>query len=67
MTLIFFDTKEDNNRRREAEFLRLSPDQRFWAFVKLVDELAIFETKNITPDKGNFVIEKKKQGVETHL
>lgn len=64
MTQIFFDTKENNNKRREEEFLQLTPDRRFWTFVKMVDELAIFQTKNITLDKGNFVIEKKKRKME---
>ena len=58
MPQIFFDTKENNNRRRETEFLRLTPDQRFWAFVRMVDELAIFQTKNTVIDKGNFILEK---------
>jgi hypothetical protein len=56
---IFFETKENNNRRREAEFLRLTPDQRFWTFVKMVDELAIFQTNKPGFDKGNLVLEKR--------
>ncbi len=62
MPQIFFDTKENNNRRREAEFLRLSPDQRFWTFVRMVDEFAIFQTKKPSIYKGNFVLEKTPQG-----
>ena len=58
MPQIYFDTKENNNRRREAEFLKLNQDQRFWAFVHMVDEFAIFQTKKPSQDKGNFILEK---------
>jgi hypothetical protein len=60
MPKIFFETKENNNRRREAEFLRFTPDQRFCAFLKMVDELAIFQTNKSGFDKGNLVLEKKR-------
>ena len=60
MPQIFFETKENNNRRREAEFLRLTPDQRFWTFIRMVDELAIFRTNESVPEKGNLILKKKR-------
>ena len=60
MPQIFFETKENNNRRREAEFLQLTPDQRFWSFIQMVDELAIFRTNKSVPEKGNLILKKKR-------
>lgn len=61
MKKLIFDTKENNNRRREQEFLALPPNERFQLFLKDVDRYAIFATNAPVKDKGNFVIEKKKK------
>jgi len=33
---IFLVTKEENNRRREEEFLKLTPGERLIAFIEMV-------------------------------
>ena len=64
MPVIFFDTKENNNRRREAEFLQLTPDERFQVFLKMVDEFSKFATTKPLTKKGNLVLEKKQKDVK---
>ncbi|MBL4587126.1 MAG: hypothetical protein JKX84_08745 [Flavobacteriales bacterium] len=60
MSELIFDTKENNNRRREKEFLALSPDKRVEVFLKMVGNSAKFPTKIKRSDKGNFIVEKRK-------
>jgi hypothetical protein len=63
MSELIFDTKENNNRRRQEEFLKLSPAERVQVFLKMVGEFAKFGTKQKTQDKGNFVLTKSKDGI----
>lgn len=58
MANIFFDTKENNNRRREVAFLQLTPDERFQTLLKMVDEFSKFTTAKPKIKKENFVLEK---------
>lgn len=58
MSELIFDTKENNNRRRQEEFLKLTPDERFRVFLKMVDGFTKFHTNAIPEDKGNFVLTK---------
>jgi len=63
MSELIFDTKENNNRRREKEFLALSPGKRVEVFLKMMTDLSVFSTQTKRPDKGNFIVEKRKDGV----
>lgn len=42
---VTFDTKENLNHEREREFLNLSGDERFRAFLRMVVEMSVFERK----------------------
>jgi len=61
---IYYGTKEENNKRREDEFLNMSPDDRLINFIKRLSSLrSIPPSKNaVHPNhlKGNFVISKNK-------
>lgn len=63
MSELIFDTKENNNRRRQQAFLALSPAERVQVFLKMVDEFAKFGTKVEPQDKGNFVLTKSEDAV----
>jgi hypothetical protein len=55
---IRFETKEDSNRRRQEEFLKLSGHERFMRFLKL--SLIIqqnFPTKAKSDKSSNFIID----------
>ena len=49
---IIFQSKEDSNRKQEEEFLKLSPMERFYRFLKLSQA-----SKRLFPFESN--IEKK--------
>lgn len=56
-----FGTKEENNKRRQEEFLKLSPAERVIAFFHMVEDSRLFnnqEYKHPNNSKGNFVITK---------
>ncbi|MCF8228679.1 MAG: hypothetical protein K9G58_01440 [Bacteroidales bacterium] len=59
---IFFGSKEENNKRREEEFLKLSPAGRVIAFFKMIEEtkpLSMQKDREHPNDKkGNFVLRK---------
>ncbi len=56
---IFFETKEESNKRRLKEFLSLTPAERFERFLWLSRRsMELFGRKNIKK-KDNFVIKKK--------
>ncbi len=63
MSELIFDTKKNNNQRRQAAFLALSPDQRVQVFLKMVSKFSKFETKVKPKAKGNFVLTKSENGV----
>lgn len=55
-----FLTKEESNRLRQEEFLKLSPAERVMSFFALSRRILKFPT-NATTDrkKNNFVLKKK--------
>ncbi len=59
---IFFGSKEENNKRREEEFLKLSPAERIIAFFKMIEETRPLSNqkdhKHPNDKKGNFVLRK---------
>ena len=58
---ITFQTKEESNQAQEAEFLALSPTERFFRFLWLSRRMKSFPTKAKEEENGNFVIEIKKK------
>lgn len=56
---IIFATKEENNKRREEEFLALSYGERLeWFFTMLDENEFVGEDKSHPNDvKGNFILE----------
>lgn len=56
---LFFATKEENNKRREEEFLALSYAERLeWFFTMLDENEFVGEDKTHTNDaKRNFILE----------
>ena len=62
MKKLIFDTKENNNQRREDEFLALTPHERFIAFLRMVQAHAKLHPMKENPNrqKNNFVVEKLK-------
>ena len=61
MINIDFVTKEENNRRREAEFLTLSPAERLQSFLRSFDSdlfSQFVDPKELGENKGNFCIYK---------
>lgn len=57
---IFFETKEDSNRRRIEESLASSPHDRFKFFLHLCAEMQSFNEGRVHPNKrkNNFILEK---------
>jgi hypothetical protein len=58
---IHFASKAENNRRREQEFLALSPAERFQSFLRSFDSdlfSQFVDPKELGENKGNFCIYK---------
>ena len=59
---IFFGTKEENNKRREDDFLKLSPGERLIAIIEMISaQPELPSPRNaVHPNshKNNFVIYK---------
>ena len=60
---ITFTTKEESNKKRQEEFLKLEPIERIYKFLELVVRVNKFPTKTdnyrIKKKNNNFVIEIK--------
>lgn len=60
---IFFATKEENNLRREKDFLKLSPAERLISFIEMVCTPSPFPLPHnyVHPNdkKCNFIIRKQ--------
>lgn len=56
---LIFATKEENNKRREEEFLALSYAERLELFFTMLDENELIGDDQSHPNdkKGNFIIE----------
>lgn len=56
---LIFATKEENNKRRETEFLALNHEERLELFSRMLDENEfVGEDKTHPSDaKGNFIVE----------
>jgi len=53
---IKFQTKEESNAEQEKAFLVLSPSERFYSFLALMERLKDFPTKAKNEKKDNFLI-----------
>lgn len=61
---IYFGTKEENNKRRQEAFLKLSPEERLIAFIEMACQPGIYplpdDYEHPNDHKNNFVIRKRK-------
>ena len=54
---IIFQSKEESNRKQEEEFLKLSPMDRFYRFLKLAEaSKRLFPFKSKVEKEHNFSI-----------
>ena len=53
---IIFTTKQESNKRRQEEFLKLEPIERIYTFLELVVRVNKFPTKKNKEKNNNFVI-----------
>ena len=64
---IYFATKKENNKRREEEFLKLSPGERLLSFIDWICAPSPLPLPDdyVHPNdkKGNFIL-RKKDGTE---
>jgi hypothetical protein len=56
---LFFATKEDNNKRREQEFLTLTPHQRVCWFLASFKHTSIKFPRSDIQNSNNFILTKK--------
>lgn len=56
---IKYGSKEESKAEQEARFLALSPAERFYAFLKLMEQMKNVPTKAKPEEKDNFRIEIK--------
>ncbi len=57
---IYFQTKEESNKKQLEDFLQLSKVERIYSFLDLILKMKQFPTKNIKENnKNNFIIELK--------
>lgn len=54
-----FETKEEANERRMQEALNRTPHERLMFFLKMVQEMQVFQTSEPHPNsfKNNFILE----------
>lgn len=54
-----FETKEEANERRMQEALNRTPHERLMFFLKMVQEMQVFQTSKPHPNrlKNNFILE----------
>ncbi len=53
---IKFTTKEQSNIEQEQAFLKLSPHERFVAFIRLSNQILKLPTRKPQEKKNNFVV-----------
>jgi hypothetical protein len=56
---VAFRTKDEANEEQLQDFLSLSPVERFYSFLNLMQQFNRFPSKKIVVDDNNFVIEFK--------
>tara|TARA_R110002020_G_scaffold150825_5_gene327682 strand:+ start:1065 stop:1256 length:192 start_codon:yes stop_codon:yes gene_type:complete len=59
-----FITKEESNKLRQEEFLKLTPSERIMSFFELSRRILRFPTNTTAdPKQNNFVLKKKGDGI----
>ncbi|MGL2993040.1 hypothetical protein [Flavobacterium sp. TSSA_36] len=55
---LFFQTKEESNKKQIDDFLKLSKSERFYSFLRLMEKLQGFPIKNKVEKSTNFILKK---------
>lgn len=54
---LYFQTKEESNKKQLEDFLKLSKTERFYSFLRLMEKVKRFPVKNKSASKkDNFII-----------
>jgi hypothetical protein len=56
---VYFGTKEEHNKRREEEFLKLSGEERMLRFFQMIKESHALYGDNRVQKKDNFYLIRK--------
>jgi hypothetical protein len=56
---IYFQTKQESNQRQREDFLKLSPGERFMAFLDLSRKINRFPNQKSKVQNNNFIIMRK--------
>lgn len=57
---LFFQTKEESNKKQIDDFLKLSKSERFYSFLRLMEKMQEFPIKNKVEESTNFILKKTK-------
>lgn len=57
---LFFQTKEESNKKQIDDFLKLSKSERFYSFLRLMEKMQEFPIKNKVKESTNFILKKTK-------
>jgi hypothetical protein len=55
---LFFQTKEESNKKQIDDFLKLSKSERFYSFLRLMEKMQEFPIKNKVKKSTNFILKK---------
>ncbi len=56
---LYFQTKEESNRKQLEDFLKLSKGERFYQFLRLMEKVNQFPMKHKNDTNSNFIIQIK--------
>ncbi|WP_426062583.1 hypothetical protein [Flavobacterium sp. DSP2-3-1] len=56
---LYFQTKEESNRKQLEDFLKLSKAERFYQFLRLMEKVNQFPMKYKKDSNSNFIIQLK--------
>lgn len=57
---LFFQTKDESNKKQIDDFLKLSKSERFYSFLRLMEKMQEFPIKNKVKESTNFILKKTK-------
>ncbi len=57
---LFFQTKDESNKKQLDDFLKLSKSERFYSFLRLMEKMQEFPIKNKVKESTNFILKKTK-------
>ncbi|MGL5112497.1 MAG: hypothetical protein ACRC6O_07655 [Flavobacterium sp.] len=55
---LFFQTKEESNKKQIDDFLKLSKSERFYSFLRLMEKIQEFPIKKKVKKSTNFILKK---------